>query len=78
MSKNIIHEKERNVKREAESDRMIYLCVILLLVYVIGIIGCLVMKRIQPENTWYAIYVLGVCGMVTVFLMYHVFVGQVH
>ena len=57
---------------------MISLWVILLLLYAIGIIACLTMKKLHPENTWYAIYVLCVCLARTVFLIYHVFVGQVH
>nr|DAY95909.1 MAG TPA: hypothetical protein [Caudoviricetes sp.] len=40
---------------------MISLWVILLLLYAIGIIGCLKMKKLQPENTLYVIYVLCVC-----------------
>lgn len=57
---------------------MISLWVILLLLYASGIIGCLKMKKLQPENTRYAIYVLCICLARTVFLIYHVFVGRVH
>ena len=40
-------------------------------VWIVGAIGCMVMKRIQPENKLYPIYAVSICSLFTVFVTSH-------
>ncbi len=45
---------------------------LLIIVYIIGIICILIMKKIQPENTIiYSIWVVFVCVLLTLIVMFH-------
>lgn len=41
-------------------------------VWIVGAIGCVVMKRIQPEDKLYPIYVVLICISLTVFVIGHI------
>lgn len=51
--------------------------VLLCIVYAIGIACIIAMKKLQPENTViYAVWVVAVCVMLTLFVVWHVSVVQ--
>lgn len=46
--------------------------VLLMMVYIIGIICILIMKKIQPENTIiYLVWVVFVCVLLTLIVIFH-------
>ena len=45
---------------------------LLIMVYLIGIAGICIMKKIQPEDKIYPIWVVFVCVVLTGFVIWHV------
>ena len=43
------------------------------LVWIVGIVGCIVMKRIQPDNKLYPVYAMSICILLTIFVLRHIF-----
>lgn len=43
------------------------------LVWIVGIVGCVVMKRIQPDSKLYPIYAISICIILTIFVLRHIF-----
>lgn len=41
-------------------------------VWIVGAIGCVVMKRIQPENKLYPIYAVSICILLTAFVIWNI------
>jgi hypothetical protein len=48
------------------------ICILLALVYIIGGVGILIMKKLQPEDKIYPVWVAAICVILTCFVVWHV------
>ena len=48
------------------------ICILLALVYIIGGVGILIMKKLQPEDKIYPVWVAAICVIITCFVVWHV------
>ena len=58
--------------KQQQEARKLGVVILLALVYVVGIAGIAAMKKIQPEDKIYPIWVVFVCVVVTCFVIWHV------
>lgn len=57
---------------EEGRDRRMSVLILLLAIYIIAAAGIVVMKKIQPEDKVYSVWVVFVCIVVTCFLVWYV------
>lgn len=48
------------------------ICILLALVYIIGGVGILIMKKLQPEDKIYLVWVAAICVILTCFVVWYV------
>jgi hypothetical protein len=48
------------------------ICILLALVYIIGGVGILIMKKLQPEDKIYPVWVAAICVILTCFVVWYV------
>ena len=53
------------------------ICILLALVYIIGGVGILIMKKLQPEDKIYPVWVAAICVILTCFVVWHVILGAI-
>lgn len=42
---------------------------VLLILYAVSLVCCQIMRKLEPDNKWYPIYVSAICAVLTVFLL---------
>ena len=59
--------------REQKSEvRKMNICALLVLVYLVGSTGIVIMKKLQPEDKIYPVWVAAICVILTCFVVWYV------